>query len=543
MAVGWWTNDKFLTMATEAQRAARRRRRQNRKNRNKALKEMPKKNSMRKNQVQVSTRQREALNEGMKLARREVKAYMPLDKEEGMVLTSFLSMPAAGPPLRIPSQDMPLTAVYKSKYATSFTTWPTVGTEHVDTDTMCFYFIGQPGNMLTYGPVPVNTGKAQYYGYVMDFAITGPQGGLQAYSQWNLQSSGGAFLAVDQVWPVARIRGNNGYGMTDKPIGYANGRPHVFLSGGEVVQITTATGATGLDGQFVFGIDKVVTGLLTPVRVANVVATIASGSLVNTRLVEASKLGMGWYCVTLVSSTITGTVSATFGLMLNVTYDTDGALPYYVQVPAPELAVDQAIGSAVRRTAASLLISNTSAFNVRQGTVLAARAERYGPENMTQAIMAGLAQKYEGDAAKGCYTYLEFDDDAEKFREAVGQWGGLQCDIPNGQQFINTIWITTPGDVSVSNTYALQMDTVLEFLTDSQRYETNVPTLSFNELVAAKRIANATPWFFENPLHLSDIGKYIKSAWRFGLPLATRIAGVVAPQYGPLLRELQRLTI
>jgi hypothetical protein len=231
------------------------------------------------------------------------------------------------------------------------------------------------------------------------------------------------------------------------------------------------------------------------------------------------------------------------GYFIGVAVYLTSAQPIRIQRYAPELDGDRSIGAVVRRTAASLLITNTSALNFRQGTVIGARLAGADETTTTKARLDVAAQRYVGDGANGCYTYLSFSGSDEQFHTAVDrELGGISFSLAS-PEYVHVVRVSNPSVATAPNSYAVSVDCVLEFMTDSQRYSKEVPMLLHDELVEARRIANATPFFYENPLHLADIGKYVLKAWGFlrknAVPISNAISAV-APQYGPAARYIAR---
>jgi hypothetical protein len=219
-----------------------------------------------------------------------------------------------------------------------------------------------------------------------------------------------------------------------------------------------------------------------------------------------------------------------------------------IQVPAPELITDTALTSAIRRTSASLLITNTSAFNNRQGGVIGARANDVnwgGQENvapLSMTFIESLSNKYSGDASNGCYTFMEFTGHDEIFQEvgcvhAKSITYDLDC-----PDLVNLVLVNNASHATAPNSYIVSLDVVLEFQSQSQRYMKTTPpaSLTHGDLIEARRALNIEgQYHFENPAHLQDVLSLIKRGWNAvrdnAMPVATYAARLAPTQYRPLI--------
>lgn len=203
------------------------------------------------------------------------------------------------------------------------------------------------------------------------------------------------------------------------------------------------------------------------------------------------------------------------------------------------------VGDTVRRTAASLLLSNTTAELHKGGSIIAARilADDDGIGDLS--IDPGTkADKYVGPGAKGLYTYMDFDSDAEAFSQAYNTMAYPTC-LLDINSYVHVIRLN-PAAEYTDQTYQITVTGLFEFRSDSMLFQRAVPTLSHDALVEARRVNNATMYFYENPLHMSDVWRYIKTAFngmrRIAMPIGTAISTLnpeLAPIAMPLAHALQ----
>jgi len=369
-------------------------------------------------------------------------------------------------------------------------------------------------------------------------------------TSWRLLTSGiGGSLPTLEPWPLQGFVLNSGAsycGQRYKAKGLSEERSYVFLSGAEKLYISAATGTSTLVGTWNFEIHRWNSeGAASLIRILQAPSV---GGLPNiwpaglSVLVDAAVEGTGYYSVEFTGVTASAGASTT-AVDISMDVGITALTPMIHHRYLNDLAVDAAIGQDARRTACSLLMTNTSAFNIRQWNVVAARLENFSLGTIGyQSVnpLENAAEKYQGDAANGVYTYMEFSSFAENFEDAIAESGCPQfkLDVPD---FSNVITIT--GTAGQQNSFLLAVDTVLEFKSNSQRYPLSVSMLDANMLIEARRISNGTPWFFENPAHISDIVRYISKAWQATRRNADHIGNVAAtafPQYALPIKAVAR---
>lgn len=192
-----------------------------------------------------------------------------------------------------------------------------------------------------------------------------------------------------------------------------------------------------------------------------------------------------------------------------------------------------------RVLANSLLISNTaSAMNV-EGSVWAAQFP--GSElwyNRQTSASIGLARDlYDGRAATGVYGWLKpYKTSDFDYRAVISQNGSIVTNssfpLDNSSPFI----VMTVNTVSTGTTWPgldllLTQAMAIEFVTQSQWYENELPMMTTLARIQAIDKLEAVPQFSENPTHLENIWESIKYGGRFIKENRSAIGGAVAALY------------
>lgn len=482
---------------------------------------------------------------GRRQAQKSVVRYLPSDSQRGVKdLLMQITLPSNSQPIRIPTMDMPYTSVMKLKSQFAYTN-PNIGIGNgfVAGD-MLFALHGQPARMLEYGPVQPTVNGI----YSVLFSTSNP-------SLWTIEPNtiAGSFAHTDP-WPIAGISfgtGNSYKGLYQGVgISKASGLNFVFLSGYDSIGISGAIGTSTLAGTFNFEIWSWSGRQEAPSMVKIVQVNPTAGLPTVGPLVAASTSGTGYYAVKYIGTTVTSGTSTTpisISMTSTLLAVNQGMM---IQLAAPELGLDPAVTQSVRRTASSLLITNTTSLNSRQGTVLAGRLAdlQWGVTGamapISPSVVQDLANKYTGDAAQGCYTYMELTRYDEEFQSSGDDSiGCLQYDL-DCPDMVNFIWISNPGAATAPNSYTVSVDTILEFQTTSQRYVKSTPPLSLQhgDLVEARRILNNGDFFHENPLHIRDLVGMMHKGWANIRQNANRYATTAnvfaPPAYRPLISGL-----
>lgn len=497
----------------------------------------------RRAQRRMAARQTVAVDAGRGQAMTKVRqAHEPYQLQVGMMLTEFLTTPHDAPLIRMPTVDMPRTAVIRLRDQLSVTGSTATGYGPTwGAGDMVYILYGQPGRMLEYGPItPPSVGA-----YRINFQPTVL--GSAAVDNWTLENVNlSGSLPHADMWPIASTTfesGTNYVGSKQRPIGKDQGINFVYLGNKEGLFITDATGTSTLTGSANFEVIRFQEDGVSPVAVIRQCPLVGGLPTKPFGLVYGDGVEAGYYAVRYLGITAasgSSTTPITIKMQIQLTV---AGNPLFIQRYAPELDSDPTIGTLCRRTAASLLVTNTTSLNSRQGTVTAARLTGATYNTVTVGRMTTATEKYVGDAANGAYTYMSFSSTDEEFAEAVNRdYGGIFYSL-TPPDYSHVVWTTNPSVATAANSYAVSVDCVLEFMTDSQRYNMDVPHFAHGELIEARRIANATPFFYENPLHMADITKFVRSAWnavrRNAVPIADFVTAV-QPAFGPAAQYIAR---
>lgn len=239
-----------------------------------------------------------------------------------------------------------------------------------------------------------------------------------------------------------------------------------------------------------------------------------------TAVVQYTPQVAGWYSFILKELVITTAPATGFVSSINVTGTlTAGVLAGWSIVCAPDFISPAMITSAsgipmlaenARVNGASILITNTTNMLNRGGSVNAARmfAMDTRPEDVTKmTLMATSNDTYTGDAANGVYTFVEntaWRSHRRRHATAAGPFMALGDDSK-----YHYIAITS----SVPQTYTVTVNFILEYKTTLQAVSNNrVAAGVVTDLQRARGLINESPeWFFENPLHMSQIFSWVRS--------------------------------
>jgi hypothetical protein len=506
---------------------------------------MPKKREQKRERRAAAQRGSGQVREGHQRAVQKIR----IDKDLGSIkapavraLAEQMAIPFTSIPMRVPTTDMPYTSVMKLRSQFTYT-HNSAGIVGLDAGDALYALYGQPGRLLEYGPeIPAANGE---------YNLT-----MGASQFWVLENTGiaGNIFSSDE-WPLTSCSFVAGTGTPYKgevqPIGMSKGANFLFLSGRDSVFIAGALGTSTIVGKFLFEVWRW-TGRGQEAKLLTTVEVAASGGIPTTgaTLIDAGSppFTTGYYLIKFTGVTVTsGSSTSSIMIQLRTKLAATGA-GMVIQVPAPELITDTALTSAIRRTSASLLITNTSAFNNRQGGVIGARANDVnwgGQENvapLSMTFIESLSNKYSGDASNGCYTFMEFTGHDEIFQEvgcvhAKSITYDLDC-----PDLVNLVLVNNASHATAPNSYIVSLDVVLEFQSQSQRYMKTTPpaSLTHGDLIEARRALNIEgQYHFENPAHLQDVLSLIKRGWNAvrdnAMPVATYAARLAPTQYRPLI--------
>lgn len=477
----------------------------------------------------------EQQSEGRQLARQNVRNATPAGPKAALDLLHMLSLPHDVDPVRLPTRDMPKTEVLRLRQPDSLR-------EVIDFAPSAKTYVA------VYGHPSLSWMKRLYSpsSCRWEYGPGTPQG------SWLVR-----FRDIDQGdrffrAPLAPKTANQSIeGQSRKiPILTAGAERYFYMPSNSTLTITadavTNVGSTqDLYCATNFSIKQYRGGTYT---------TCSEHVTINTTpkpiVATWECLQEGWYAVecsglTCSPDSSTVTFDHLFFKPLVVTLDKGWLWEMYHM---ETLDTSRAIGQEIRRTSASLLLTNTTSALSRQGAVVAGRLLRSAPGQLNESDITTLLNssydQYTGPADKGVYTFMAFDDADEAFEESINPEGGLQVSASYLEAgYMNVITISNANMISAPNTYLTAFDMVVEFKGSSSLHRYLVPSGSFLDLVEMRRINNATAYFYENPLHWSSLSKYLQSAWNLFRRNATKvgtIASVAFPEASPLIMPVAR---
>lgn len=443
-------------------------------------------------------------------------------------LSLAVALPREHPNVRMPTVDMPRTAVltvtdqfqWKDKPA-----FPPIGLGFQTNETVLI-LLGQPGRNIGYWSSNLS---AANYTLFFDGATA-----------WNLATGqlpqAVASTDLTDDWGLTGGSGTGGPHGSSVSVGYSGVKKYTFLNQGDTLYASAMGGVpstySGTVALNVYtwaqgGRETLISGKLLPFTL---------GAFTPQIIVTAPVAG--YYSLGLTNVSVTAAGSGTFAPTLSITLQClagTGWCWYPILDLDPLSGGDGAIAEEVRSVATSVLVTNTSAYNTREGTILAARIRGEDPLSVTRTLLARSAEKYTGDAAMGVYTFMELSEGRQRFDSSVfagTQNYGMVFDLEVDDYF-HYICISA----AVENTFIVSTTNTVEFKTDSARYAKDVARGSHGELVESRRLINSRPeWFYENPLHMRDIYGFVTKAVKQGVrglqtisPYAAALGGMLQP--------------
>lgn len=475
----------------------------------------------------------QVVSKAMQVVKRNV------DTRGGRMVTKMMMLPGECTAVRVPTVDMPKTAIVQTRQIRNFDEFgedPGFGN-----NTYVAIVYGEPSLTHMDGPYKYpSDGNAS-----LSFINIAPYGGsVQVASpSWDMAIPGGGAGTVnvynlEDWWNLAKITNNSTILQPRRPIMNVDGVTYTFLNRTEELVVTGGVVTGGGQGNVTLGVYAIQDANASPVFCVSKTITWTGGIPIAATLVS---LEAGWYAVKAEEFSVTSGLVTDIKLTMEIRWYANRT--YYKLNYIPEIGSTPTIANDCRRTALSLLVSNRSNQFTAQGNVVAARMETCFPgtpkgEEMWTALPSAQ-HAYSGNAQKGCYTYCEFDNFDELFRDYVNDWGNPICYW--GQGMMNVIAINNHG--AQNNTYTVVCDSVLEFKSQSQLFPAGVPLLEHEELIEARRINNMTTYFYENPLHWSDISRYVEKMWKWTRSHSTGIGSalsMVFPEASPLIMPAAR---
>lgn len=222
---------------------------------------------------------------------------------------------------------------------------------------------------------------------------------------------------------------------------------------------------------------------------------------------------------------------------------------------------DAVAGRMVRVNAASILLTNVAPEAVRGGTILACRitqgendsAEEPLFYNVSTRQMLNVRAKQTLNTATGAFTFVlptPSRNQMYKVIESNTSFGNL---LPARVFYKTPFYICAfqPGQAlldgnKIINPMRITLDYVLEFISNSQRYTTGLPHVSWQELNDAicriLEASNGEHWY-ENPTHVAQLMGFLRSAMRTASGTARKLlpaieGGLAAmyPAHAPAIR-------
>lgn len=465
------------------------------------------------------------------------KSYKQAGLVEGMKkfntskLAECIALPGATEGFRMPTVDAPRTSVMAVRDQYTITADTTAGANPKwNQGDLLVAFFGQPGRLAAIFTT-LSTGSYQ--------ALFAAATSTNTVGVWTLhnQTVPGS-MSPELVWPIVGFKTLSGAPPHGKQMAVGVTAPetgYVFMNTGDTITNYATSWTSTAVGNVIFNVYNWVGKDSAPYEAVLPPITLVSGNVPAGTIFTASAPGhymLQYNGIYITSGAVT---SAANGIVLNLNCNSTVG---WRMVYMPDLDFyadgDRVIGEECRMVGSSLLMTNTTSVLNRQGTVLAARMRADNFLDVTPAVLAKCAEKYTGDAAKGVYTFKEFSSMAEKFVSSTNDSGGLRYDI-NTDDYFHFVHISCPN--LSANTFTLSLDSVVEFKTDVARYRKGVAYFSYDDLIAARKLINSNPnWFYENPMHMSDIYGFIRrgaSAFAKGIrkyaPMAAAVGGALNP--------------
>lgn len=467
----------------------------------------------------------------------------------GMLFCRQMALPGEQkPPIRLPTQSMEKTAVasfiYNSRvpFTGNYTYTPTnydgaalqdgsmsVGVSLVDYMMVVY---GQPGLQYIHGPFLNEEGV-----YETHF-----NNGMNSYTFQN-GNAGQGQIDINTFLPIAGLRCVSGtpyFGLRMCPAGHAAGNKYVFLTAGLKLAI-----AYGTSAPYAFSLK--IHEYQDFGQVVNITQIDVPGNAPADTVIWTVPLN-GFYAIELAQFLTQGGANITLAFKFvkeNSTVHVSWHMAMLNDLnPTDNPSADPQIGEHMRRTGAAVLITNVSnAFN-KQGEVIAARLPNGRFSEYTLAAAGSASEMYTGLAAKGCYTYMDFTVADEEFRDytnrdLTGAW--------NSTFFLDQselVHVITFQGLYAATTLLARMHMSTEWRNTTQRYSIAPPMGSNFDLLEARRINNSTDYFYENPIHIEDVMRWIRKGWdltrRYAIPVSRGVAAAF-PETAPVALPLGRM--
>lgn len=474
-------------------------------------------------------------------------------------IAESIALPAEHPYVRIPSTNVARTAVMTTRQIATVSSPTGPSGEFTRGDILVALF-GQPGRaFMAYGFF--GSAAATYSCMFGMASLNSTRWVWNPNIEWPPLANN-AKHEIEQDWPLvsaitttaAAAHGQLlGAGVSDK-------KRYLYMRPGDSLWImATNTVAAGSSYSFDGKINVWQEGQLTPFEL---VAWSCSGTgPIGTWSQIASSMTTGvWVSVTVEAVTNPNTAVLAGAYLEFQLRTATAASGEWVLRPYNDfvgtMSGDPVMAERVKVNAAAMLVTNASAALTAQGTILAARIRGTNPHLVTPASLGSAADLYRGKATEGCYTFMENTETSNEFRQCRGfPVGDALCYDLDGVDYFHFMQITNNASADQANLLALTSDASFEFEADTRRYPRRVAAGNLDDLYSARKLLGSKPdWFYENPLHASDIYGFVKkaaksmaaTAGRYA-PYAARAASAIDPAgaagYHAISALLGRLTM
>lgn len=458
-----------------------------------------------------------------------------------------IALPVDHPGVRLPTVDMPRTSIITVRDTFTVTTpTNTVAYNGFGLGTILYAHYGQPARLGMLATICSVTSL-----YSCQFNNNRTSG---TYSKWiwsNGTISTPGTYPIEESWPFVGARwfsGETFHGPT-VPYGASTSGNYVFMNLNDTLNLSMYQAGTW-DGSYTISAHAYETPGAAPLEVASIKVLVTAGQ----GYYNFTAPKTGYYSVRLGTVELTsGTIITGAGMNAHLSVVADAAnLKWANKVMGdvdPGNSGDVNIVECCRTNASSFLMTNTSAGLYKQGTVIAARLREHVPFVVSMSSLSKAAEKYNKEAEHGVYSFMEFSAESENFKNN-GEDGNLSYDL-DYPGFYHFVAISNPAYATAPNVYSVSLDTTLEFKTDVARYARDVAKSDVMELVRARQLINSNPnWFYENPMHMSDIYGFVKrggAALARGAkavaPYALTAASAIDPQRAQLYQLMKRLML
>lgn len=490
-----------------------------------------------------------------------LRASLMSNETQGMLLCRQMALPAEQMPVRLPTMNMARTAVGKFLYnhkvyatgnITSASPYDTAAQQGFTADTetanLMFAVYGQLARTMVSGPYFDEAGTYQI--------LFGK--GVQNYTDpgWSGGSVGESYT-VNTMLPIVALdltAGSAFLGLKRMPIGESNGKSFFFATAG--CRLKTATYFS------LPGAGRITLYRHTDYNEIVTVTTADWGSASNTAgqpvliipenghyAIELSyykceAASPAWMAAPPVMAfdLVKDTADVRWGWHMHQMMDLN---------PVDFTGADSTIGERARRTGCAVLISNVGNAYNKQGETVAGRVQNTKFSDITPELLSTTQEMYTGLAAKGAYTYMDFTEEDEVFEDVVkfSNRGGTSPNVTViGMCYkldrTSPVHVITFQGVYPRNSYFARVHLSVEWFSASQRYPMASPYLDPIHLAEARRINNSTSYFYENPIHMEDIMRFIRKGWSLVRSRAGPISRGIAtafPETAPIALPLGRL--